>query len=193
MKKLMTLLLAAVMVLSMAACAGSGNAETTETTEAPQVNIPASALEILENIWADFAEEEKFYVMGGDYNNPVDNAPGAVDVTMTDYLSYSLLVPEAQTGNVTEAASMMHGMLANNFTCGAFRVSDAAAFADAMHNAVANNPWMCGMPEKMTIAVIGGEYVLVAFGIHDAMNPFDTHLAAAYPDAQIVYNEAIAG
>lgn len=193
MKKLVSMLLVAVMALSMAACAGTGNTDTTEGTEAPQVNVPASALEILENVWAGFGENEKFYVMGGDYNNPVDNAPGAVDVTVTDYLTYTLLVPETEVANVTDAASMMHGMMANNFTCGVFRVADAAAFAETMHTAVAGNPWICGMPEKMTIAVIGGEYVLVAFGINDAMGPFDTHLAAAYPDAQVVYNEAIAG
>lgn len=191
MKKLVSLLLAAVMVLSMAAC--TGNTGNAEGTEAPEVNVPASALEILENVWAAFAEEEKFYVMGGDYNNPVDNAPGVVDVTVTDYLAYTLLVPETEVANVTDAASMMHAMMANNFTCGVFRVADAAAFAETMHTAVANNPWICGMPEKMTIAVIGGEYVLVAFGINDAMGPFDTHLAEAYPDAQVVYNEAIAG
>lgn len=191
MKKFVSMLLVAVMMLSMAACAGNSGAG--ETTEAPQAEVPASALEILENIWAAFPEDEKFFVMGGDYNNPVDNAPGAVDVTVTDYLSFTLLVPETEVAGVTEAASMMHGMMANNFTCGVFRVADAAAFAETMHTAVSNNPWICGMPEKMTVAVIGGEYVLVAFGINDAMNPFDTHLAEAYADAQIVYSEAIAG
>lgn len=190
MKKFVSVLLVAVMMLSMAACAGNSGAGE---TEAPQVEVPASALEILENIWAAFGEDEKFFVMGGDYNNPVDNAPGAVDVTATDYLSFTLLVPETEVAGVTEAASMMHGMMANNFTCGVFRVADAAAFAETMHTAIANNPWICGMPEKMTVAVIGGEYVLVAFGINDAMNPFDTHLAEVYADAQIVYSEAIAG
>lgn len=190
MKKFVSMLLVAVMALSMAACAGSGN---TDATEAPLVELPASALEILENVWAKFGEDEKFFVMGGDYNNPVDNAPGAVDLTVTDYLTYTLLVPETETAAVTEAASMMHAMMANNFTCGAFRVEDAKAFAEAMHTAVANNPWICGMPERMTIATIGDVYVVVAFGINDAMNPFDAHLVAAYPEVKIVYSEAIAG
>ena len=84
-------------------------------------------------------------------------------------------------------------MLANNFTCGAFKVTgDKAAFADAMHNAVANNQWMCGMPEKMIIAEIG-DYVLVCFGINDAIAPFETALNAVYADATIKYNEAIGG
>ena len=33
----------------------------------------------------------------------------------------------------------------------------------------------------------------MAFGINDAMNPFQTHLAEAYADAEILYNEPIAG
>ena len=61
-----------------------------------------------------------------------------------------------------------------------------------MHNAVANNQWMCGMPEKMIIAEIG-EYVLVCFGINDAINPFETALNSVYADATIKYNEAIGG
>lgn len=190
MKKFVSMLLVAVMMLSMAACAGNSGAGE---TEAPQVEVPASALEILENIWAAFGEDEKFFVMGGDYNNPVDNAPGAVDVTVTDYLSFTLLVPETEVANVTDAASMMHGMMANNFTCGVFRVADAAAFAETMHTAIANNPWICGMPERMTIATIGNEYVIAVFGINDAMNPFDAHMVAAYPEVKIVYSEAIAG
>lgn len=190
MKKIISLLLVVAMALSLAACGGNGN---NETTEAPQVELPASALEILEKIWADFGEDEKFFVMGGDYNNPVDNAPGAVDISVTDYLTFSLLVPEAEVASVTEAASLMHAMMANNFTCGAFRVSDAAAFAEVMHTAIANNPWICGMPEQMIIATIGNEYVIAVFGINDAVNPFNTHLAAVYPEAKIVYSEAIAG
>jgi hypothetical protein len=51
---------------------------------------------------------------------------------------------------------------------------------------------MCGFPETELIAVVGGEYVLIAFGVNDAMTPFQNHFAAAYPDAEIVYNDALA-
>ena len=43
----------------------------------------------------------------------------------------------------------------------------------------------------MLVAVVGGEYVVMAFGINDAMNPFIAKMAEAYPDAVIVANEAI--
>ena len=84
-------------------------------------------------------------------------------------------------------------MMLNNFTCGAFHVTgDADAFASAMVDAVKNNQWMCGMPETMLVAVVGGEYVVMAFGINDAMNPFIAKLGEAYPDAVIVSNEPVA-
>ena len=83
-------------------------------------------------------------------------------------------------------------MMLNNFTCGAFHVTgDADAFASVMVNAVKGNQWMCGMPETMLVAVVGGEYVLMAFGINDAMNPFIAKFTEVYPDAVIVANEAI--
>ena len=190
MKKLISLLLVLVMVAAMVA--GCNNASTNET-KAPETKGPASALEILETIWGSFAEDEKFYVMGGDMNNMVENAPGKFDIQDTDGLSYTLLVPAEQIANIDDAASLVHGMMTNNFTCGAFHVTgDKAAFVEAMHNAVQNNQWMCGMPEKLIIAEIG-QYVLVCFGINDAIAPFETALGTAYASANIKYNEAIGG
>ena len=199
MKKIFAMILALAMVLSMAACGEKAPAETNapetqapETTEAPVV-VPANSLEILETVWGLFADSEKFPVMGGDYETMVDSAPGAVNVATPDFLMGTLLVPEAEVANVTDAASLVHAMMLNNFTCGVFHVADAAAFADAMYAQISTNPWMCGMPEKMVIAVIGGEYVLAMFGVNDAVNPFETKLAEAYPDANVKYSEAIAG
>ena len=200
MKKMITLILALAMVMAMAACGQKTPAETNapETqapeTTAPAVEVPANALEILENVWALFGDAEKFPVMGGDYETMVSDAPGAVNVATPDFLVGTLLVPEAETANVTDAAALVHGMMLNNFTCGVFRVSgDAAAFADAMYGKISTNPWMCGMPEKMVIAVIGGEYVLAVFGVNDAVNPFEAKLAQAYADADVKYSEAITG
>ena len=200
MKKLIALLLALVMVLSLAACGnknGENNAEepTTEVTEEvtePEVPAPGSALEVLETIWALYDDSEKFPVMGGDANNIVDGAPGAFSLDDQEMLTFQLLVPADQAGNIDEAASLIHGMMVNNFTCGVFHVTgDADAFAEAMYNAVKNNQWMCGFPETMLISVIGGEYVLMAFGINDAMNPLSEKLVEAYPAAEIVYNESV--
>ena len=195
MKKIISLVLAAVMVLSMAACNGANN-ETPDETQAPAANVPGSALEILENIWNAYGEDEKFAVIGGNMEAPVDGAPGNYDMAYAENLTWNLLVPADQLANVDQAATMIHMMNANSFTSGVVQMAagaDAAAFAAAMREAVQSNRWMCGFPETLVIAVIGGEYVLVAFGVNDAMNPFQTHLAEAYADAEVLYNEPVAG
>lgn len=198
MKKMISALLALVMVLSLTAC-GAKN----EPAETVQIE---SALSVLENTWAKFPEDEQFYVYGGDmethtqkmeqdetYQMPV--GPGAYDMTYGENLPYILLIPAEQIANVDEAATMIHGMLANNFTSGVVHLAEGtevAAFTAAVHEAIKTNPWMCGFPEKELIADLGGNYVLIAFGVNDAMNPFQTHFVEAYPSAQIVYNDNLA-
>lgn len=200
MKKLIALLLALTMVIGLAACGNSNNEtpetpdvpETTEGTKAPAVSGPATALELLETVWALYGDDEKFPVFGGDGLNMVDGAPGAY--TDMEALQSQLLVPAEEQANVTEIASLFHGMMLNNFSCGAFKLAegvDAAAFADTMYNAVAGNQWMCGFPEKVMIAVVG-DYVVMVFGLNDAVNPFEAKLTEAYPNADIKYTEALA-
>ena len=202
MKKLFALLLALTMVLSLAACASTDNSDdTTPATDGStpatgdfNTNAPASALEALENIWAAFGDEEKFPVIGGNMESPVDGAPGNYDMAYAENMTYNLLIPADQIANITEAASMIHMMNANTFTCGAFHLAEgvaAADFAATMQSAVQNNQWICGFPETLVIAVVGGEYVLVAFGNNAAMTPFQTHLSEVYPNAEVLYNEAI--
>ena len=189
MKKITAMLLVLVMALSLAACNGTAN--TPETTTEPTVAGPASALEVLQNIWALYGENDKFFAMGGDMNHMTDNAPGVYSLT-DEGLTATLLVPADQVANIDEAASLVHGMNLNNFTFGAYHVTgDVNAFVEAMHNAIANNQWMCGFPEKMIIAVVDGNYVVAGFGINDAVTPFETAFTATYPDAEMKYNEAI--
>lgn len=217
MKKIIALLLVLTMAMGLVAC-GNTNETPETTTEATTEattgnegvtpdegdididisldNTPAAsngASEVLTNIWNKVPEENRFFAMGGDMNNMVDGAPGVYSLE-DEGLTSTLLIPEAEIANVDQAASLVHGMMLNNFTAGVFHVTgDAAAFATAMYNAISTNPWMCGMPEKLIIAVIDGEYVLSCFGINDAVNPFETALTAAYADADVKYNEAITG
>lgn len=219
MKKIIALLLVAVMALGMAACGAAQEAAPTTTAAAnndtvdttpvdttpvdttpvdttPVDTTPAAAENtasaVLSAIWAKYADDQKFFAMGGDFNAMVDGAPGVVDVTNTEFLQYNLLVPEAQWASVTEAASLIHGMNANTFTAGAYVVADAAAFAEAMKTAIQSNQWMCGFPETLLIVNVDG-VVVVAFGLNDAMTPFQTHLAEVYANAETLVNEPIAG
>ena len=199
MKKLIALLMALTMVAMMAACS-TGNNETpatdaTETTEAVNVPTVGSALEVLETIWNAYGDDEKFAVIGGNIENAVDGAPGNYDLAYAENLTYNLLVPAELIANIDDAASMIHMMNANNFTSGVVHLTegtDVAAFTEAMHTAISTNPWICGFPEKMIVAVIDGSYVLISFGVNDAMNPFEAHLDATYPGLETVASENIA-
>ena len=193
MKKIIALLLVAVMALGLVACGTTNNTdEGNKETTGAKVEAPASALEVLENIWALYGEDEKFFAMGGFKLDTegipvtVEGAPGVVEDN--DYLNYTLLVPAEQT--VTEAASLMHAMNANTFTCGAYKVADVQAFASAMQTAIQGNQWMCGFPERLLIANVGG-IVVVAFGKGEVMTPFQNHLTKAYAGAEVLVNEAI--
>ncbi len=189
MKKQIALVLALVLTLGLTACGGSKDKENTD------VNVPASALEILNNIWNGVSEEKRFFAAGGSAETMVDNAPGnyALD---DEGITSVLLVPQEQLQNIDQAASLVHAMMLNNFTAGAFHVAegkDANAFAEAMYTAISGNQWMCGMPEHVTIAVIGGEYVLVYFGVNDVLEGFASSFKTVYPDADVRYDEAITG
>ena len=191
MKKLISLALVLAMALSVLAGCGAtpDNGGASNETAAP-----ASALEVLENIWNKYGEDEMFPVIGGNMENPVDGAPGNYDMAYAENLPYNLIIPEAELGNVTEAASMIHMMNANTFTAGVIKLADGvdvAAFAATMHDALVNNQWMCGMPEYMVIADMGGSYLLVAFGVNDAMTPFQAHMAEAYADVTPLYSESM--
>ena len=208
MKKLFALLLVLTMTMSLFAACGKkteappADPTTGATTEAatgeatePQVTGPTSALEILENIWGKYADEEKFAVMGGNMENAVMDAPGEYDLAYAENLPFNLLIPEAEIANVDQVASMIHAMNANTFTCGVFHLVDGIApeaFAVTMNEAIAGNMWMCGFPERQVIVAFPGGYVLTAFGVNDAMTPFFTHLQEAYPEVTVLFDEPIA-
>ena len=219
MKKLIALLLALTMVMGLVACGNNTNTNettTTPTTEAPaetngedavnpedgdiDINledVPAAsngASDVINAIWNAIPEDKKFFAMGGDMNNMANNAAGVYSLE-DEGLTSTLLIPAEQIANVDEAASLVHAMMLNNFTCGAFHVTgDAAAFAEAMHTAIANNQWICGMPEKMVIAIVETDYVIACFGINDAVAPFEAAMNSVYGyEADVKYSEAIGG
>ena len=184
MKKIVSLALAMLLVLSLAACGGK-NSGTGDVSD---------ALTLLNTVWATYSEEEKFPVSGGDYDHPVDDAPGAFDISNADNMDYMLGFPGPSVANLVDAASLMHMMNANTFTCGAFRLKDAAdtdAVCTAIHDGLNSKQWMCGFPDKMMIAKVSGCIVSV-YGAEDLVNTFRDKLTAAYENAEIVYDEAIA-
>ena len=210
MKKLIALLLALTLIVGLCACGKTETkTETPATTQAAQETeptenieepietapvIPANeATDSLNLIWNAY-EGEEFFTMGGDMNSMVDGAPGNYDLA-DEGLTATFLVPAEQLDNLVCASTLMHGMLANNFACGMYLVSedaDVKAFADAMKAAIDGNQWMCGMPEKVLIATVDTQFVMVAFGLNDTITNLEAALASVHPGAEILYNEPIA-
>ena len=171
-------------------------------TETPKPETPAEdkpaaavddALTILNAIWNTYSDEEKFPAAGGDSEHAVDGAPGSFDVSNADSLSYLLTFPADDASLIDSAASLVHMMNLNTFTCGAFHVADAnnvARLADDLRTTIQAKHWMCGFPDKLVIVTVG-QSVLSVYGNEELVNTFRDKLLASYPTAAAVYDEAI--
>lgn len=188
MKKLLTLILAGLMIFTLASCAGEpaekgdpdANANVLEGVEAPA--------DILNAVWNTFDEDHKFFSMGGDAENPVDSAAGAYNIANAEMLLAQLVVNADAAAMIDSAASLFHAMNANTFTGGAYHIkegSDAAAFITTMKTAIQGNQWMCGFPEKLLTAKVTDDYVVVVFGNGELVEYFKTQLTAQYSFAEV--------
>ena len=171
----------------------------TETPEPedPAENKPAAAVDdaltILNAIWNTYSDEEKFPAAGGDSEHAVDGAPGSFDASNADNLSYQLTFPADDASLIDSAASLVHMMNLNTFTCGAFHVADAnnvARLADDLRTTIQAKHWMCGFPDKLVIVTVG-QSVFSVYGNEELVNTFRDKLLASYPTAAAVYDEAI--
>ena len=184
MKKFTALLLALVMVLSLAACGAKNDATT---------DIPDSTT-LLSNVFAQYAEEEKFPVGGGSGESMVMDAPGAMDMADTETLDFMVGLPVDSAAMVDDAASALHMMNANTFTAGCYRVSDSAnveTVVKALQENIQARQWMCGIPEGLVIYTVGN-YVVSAFGAQELLDVFTAHLTATFAGATEVVAEPIA-
>lgn len=188
MKKITSLALALALALTLTACGKKDN-----TAGNGDSSVPADATALLTAVWDAHSDDEKFPAAGGDYENPVEDAPGAVSIADADNLNYMLTLPVEDAGKIDGAASLSHMMNANTFTCGALRVKsgdDAAKLAEDLRDAIQNKQWMCGFPDKLVIATLGN-YVVSVYGDEELVNTFRDKLQAAYSDAAIAYDEMI--
>lgn len=189
MKKLVVLLLTVAMTFACAAC--GKNAENGGT----KVEI-ADANEILTKVWNEYktsaSEDIQFPIGGGNVETMVMDAPAKFDVTLEgakDMLVYSYCVPADTIAMTDDVATMMNMMMANNFTCGAYHVADAAnveTVVSSIKNATLNNRWMCGFPEKLIIVTVGGDYVVSAFGNGMVIDAIKSAVTTVYGDAAVV-------
>lgn len=191
-KKLMCVVLAAVMTFSLIACTGKKEGKEEATVKTPV----SSSDELLNKVWDTFGEDQKFPAMGGDFSNPVDNAAGNFNIADVETLTYLLYIPADNVGMIDEAASLIHAMNTNTFTGAAFHLTDAAnadALVQALKDNITTTQWMCGFPDKLAIYTVNGEYVVSAFGNAEIMDNFKTKLEEVYgAGAVLVVEEDLA-
>ena len=185
MKKTISLTLALVLALSLAACGKNGNTDSS-------ADVPADANTLLTTVWDSYTDDEKFPAAGGDYENPVEDAPGAVDISDADNLNYMLTLPVEDASKIDGAAALSHMMNANTFTCGAFHITskdDVEAVANDLRDAIQSKQWMCGFPDKLVIFTYD-QYVVSLYGDEELVNTFRDKFTAAYSDSVVAYDEA---
>ena len=177
----------------------SAPSKPTETPPETPAEAPAEqntgALSLLTSVWGTYSEDDKFPAGGGDAEHAVDDAPGSFDVSNADSLTYQLTFPSDDISLIDGAASLVHMMNMNTFTCGAFHVADAgnvSKVADDIRSAVQGKQWMCGFPDKLVIFTTG-QYVVSVYGDEDLVNTFRDKLSACHSGAVAVYDEAISG
>lgn len=200
MKKKIVLLMCTVLMMVLVGCgqsnAGQSNDTETsdgDTTETVSVDAVDSA-DLLTKVWNTYEEADKFPIGGGDYENMVMDTVGAFDVTKTEDLDSLLGMPAAGAAMIDDAASMMHMMNANTFTAGAYHLTDASnqqALADALKDNIMNRQWMCGFPDTLLIASVGGEYMVSAFGNAEIIETFKTKLQEQYELTEVIYEESL--
>ena len=198
MKKIIAVLLTAILAVSLAACGSSGgqsgsNTEDNKENEAA-VDIP-DAVTLLTTVWDSYTDDEKFPAIGGDFSeaNNKENAPGVYDPSDADAVEVNLGFPAVQLDAVDGAASLIHMMNGNTFTCGAFHVKDASQMdnvAAAVKASIMNKQWMCGFPDKLVILTVG-DYLVSVYGAEDLVDNFQNHLTAAYASAVVVCDAPI--
>ena len=194
MKKILALLLAAVMVLSLAACSDKGSEGGATSPAGAQTNQPKSALEILEKVWSKYSADEKFPATGGSEKHMKEDMPGKFDVSDAEALDFELGFPKAQATEIDDAASLMDMLNQNSFSCGVYHVKDSGnveALAGKIKENILARQWLCGFPEKLVILTIG-DYIVSVFGAGELTDTFIAKLSAEYSSAKQLFDVPVA-
>lgn len=204
MRKTAIFLLACVMVLGLLAGCGQTTSEhgwfdkedkpVPPVATEPPVILPEDALDMLQTVWDGFAPQERFDVIGGN-GSAVTGNPGSIVISeSTVDLETMFWIPDSQLQQVWQAASMMHGLNRNLFTCVGVQLqegADTAIFANSWKQNVQNARWVCGAPERILAITLGDNYVVCVFGNAKNVITFERKMTAAYPTAQILCSEVI--
>ena len=165
--------------------------QTDDKTDADQTVDVENPIDLLNAVWSQYAEEDRFATAGGDFNeeNAVMDEAGRFGLEDAEAMDSVLGIPADCVELLDDAASLVHMMNANTFTAGAFHVTDAAnvdQVVEGLQQNIMDRHWMCGMPEKLFIYKID-QYVVSFFGHDSTTSVFKGHLEATYPGAVLAF------
>ena len=194
MKRILAIFLTSLLTLTLAACGGNENSADSDSSN--DQNSVKSSLELLTTVWSSYEDDEKFPAAGGDMSeeNMTMDAPGKFGIDDTAALDTTLGFPAASAEKIDDAASLVHMMNANTFTCGAFHVKNAGDIADistAIRDNIMQRQWMCGFPDKLVIVQVD-DYIISFFGEKEIVDTFKTKLNAVYTSAETICDDPIA-
>ncbi len=171
-------------------------AGTTETTKPADTTAPeagtADPEAVLDAIWNAYADDQKFPAVGGDSTEELVEEPGSVALD-ADALDNVYGFPKASIDKIDAAASLMHMMNANTFTCGAYSVKDGEdveALAKEIRENILARQWMCGFPDTLVIMTVDNTIISV-FGKSFAVEPFRDMAKSVHANLTVVYDEPI--
>lgn len=202
MKRLLTLFMVGALMLTFVGCGNSSSQsesqsdnQSSQQDQSSAVSTIESPLALLNTVWASYADDEKFPAAGGDFSeeNMTNDAPGKYGIADAEALDATFGLPSDSVALIDDAASLMHMMNANTFTCGAFHVKnsdDITTLANSLKENILKRQWMCGFPDKLVIITVE-DYVVSAFGNQEIMDTFKTKTLDAYETATVAYEEAI--
>ena len=177
MKKLIAIMLAALMLLSIVACGEQNPADTDDQQGGDEVVdlAYASAEELLTIILTKYnetaSEDTQIGVNGGNMFNfdtcKMGEPAKFVSLEDSDY-DYHLGYPTADVAKLDDAASMYHWNNANIFNCYAVHFANKAdreGMIETIKNNILARHWECGIPEELSIITVPGDYLVVVWGV----------------------------
>ncbi len=196
MKTALSVMLAAVLLCAASCGKKSETTGTTTSTNAGEDGAE-SALALLNTVWASYGENEKFPASGGDEANLNFEGPGKFSADNAEMLDGVLGLPTSLASKVDDAASLIHAMNANTFTCGVFRfknASDASASASAIKENILSRRWMCGFPDTVLIMSAPGGYIIAVWGINEGtetVSLFKQKVLSSVSGSDVIVEEPI--
>lgn len=199
MKKLITLILAGILAASFTGCGNSDKEEnspnSSSSSQQSEQDVASDPVSLLSGVWETYAEDDKFPVAGGDFSEENMNPEGAgrYSISDPDAIDNALGFPAASVDKLEDAASLLHMMNGNTFTAAAYQVKDkkeAENVASELKSNILARQWMCGMPDKLIVAV-SGKYVVSCFGENEIVDTFKSKLTEKYPSVKIISEDAV--